>query len=98
MNVKRAKPEHISSVVKNFLKELGLETAYKQHQALLLWPEVVGAGLSRVTEPVRIEYGRMYIRVTNSSWRQEVYYFKYQIIERLNKKLNEPVVKDLILV
>ncbi|MFC1557351.1 DUF721 domain-containing protein [candidate division KSB1 bacterium] len=98
MSKRESQPKHVGTLISSVLAELGLTGTYKQHKALLLWPEAAGDIIANVTEPDRIEYGRLYVRVRNSSWRQEIHYYKSDILKRLNEMLDEEVVKEIILI
>ena len=98
MRTKNSGPERIGSLIESVLSELGLAGAYWQHRAMQAWDEAVGEILARVTEPERIEHGRMFVKVRDSSWRQELHYYRGEIMKRLNENLNRRVVRDIIFV
>lgn len=91
-------PEAIGTVLNKLFSNLGIAEGIKQQQAILVWNDVVGPVIANVTEPVRIEHGRLYVEVENNTWRQELHYYKHQIVEKLNNKLNSKIVKEIILV
>ncbi len=50
------------------------------------------------TEPVKIERGKLFVRTSDSVWRHELILQKYEIIKKLNNKLEKNVIKDIIFV
>ena len=87
--------QHIEAALKKLLKTSGLKKAVSQQSAMDLWPTILGKTISKNTEPVSIEHGILTVRTKTPAWRQELQFQKKQIIEKLNKKLNEKVIKDI---
>jgi|TARA_B100001750_G_scaffold183520_1_gene152268 predicted nucleic acid-binding Zn ribbon protein len=87
--------QHIGGALKKLIKTAGLEKGIAQQKALEIWPETVGKTVSKNTEPISIEHGILSIKTTTPVWRQELQFQKKQIIEKLNKKLNKTLIKDI---
>lgn len=90
--------EHIRKILPPIIDEMGIDKPIKKYQALAEWSSVVGEKINAVTEPVRVENGKMFVRVTNDAWRNEIFYLKDNIINELNKKLGKKIIHDLILI
>ena len=90
--------EKFGNILNHFLSELGIEKSIMKYQALNMWREVVGEKISEVTEPHRLTNGKMFVRVTNDSWRNELVFYKPEIIEKINDELGSKVVEDIILI
>jgi len=87
--------QHISGVIKNFLKKTGLEKAVAQQGSLEIWPSVVGTNVAKNTTPESVEHGVLVVRVSTPAWRQELQFQKKEIIKNLNKELKNNIVKDI---
>lgn len=87
--------QHIGGPLKKFLKSVGLEKGIAQQGAIELWPQVVGEGVARNTDPIGVEHGILTVKTETPAWRQELQFQKTQIIETLNKKLNKKIIKDI---
>ena len=87
--------QHIASALKNLIKSNGLEKGLDQQRAIGLWPEVVGENINNNTEPVSVEHGVLSIKTKNAAWSQELQLQKLQILEKLNKKLDKKIIKDI---
>ena len=87
--------QHISGALKKLIKTAGLEKGIAQQKALEIWAETVGETVSKNTEPTAIEHGILSIKTATPAWRQELQFQKIQIIEKLNKKLNKKLIKDI---
>ena len=87
--------QHIASALKNLIKSNGLQKGLDQQRAVDLWPEVVGETINKNSEPVSVENGVLSIKTKNSAWSQELQLQKPQILEKLNKKLDKKIIKDI---
>ena len=86
----------IASFLDKLLKDLGIEVKVKETQALIYWPEVVGERISQVTEAKEVKGGKLFIKVKGDSWRNELVYYKGDIISRINDKIGKGVIEDII--
>jgi predicted nucleic acid-binding Zn ribbon protein len=87
--------QHIGAPLKKFLKSAGLEKGIAQQGAMDIWADVVGESVSKKTETVGVGHGTLTVKTDTPAWRQELQFQKKQIIEKLNKKLNKKVIKDI---
>ena len=90
--------EEFGNILNQVIKELGIEKPIIKYKALSLWPEAVGERISEVTEPCRLNNGKMFIKVKNDAWRNELVFHKPEIIRKINDELGSRVVRDLILI
>lgn len=88
--------ERIGHILREYLQELGIEKSIKQYEAFSLWPHVVGEKISAITEPFKISKGTLFVRVKNASWRNELIFLKPTLIKKLNKHLNDCIIKEII--
>lgn len=87
--------QHIASALKTLIRSSGLQKGLDQQRAIDLWSEVVGESIDSNTEPVSVEHGVLSIKTKNSAWSQELQLQKPQILEKLNKKLDKKIIKDI---
>ena len=90
--------EQIGNILSKFLYELGIEKPIMKYRALTMWPEIVGERISNVTEAKRLTDGKMFVKVQNDSWRNELTFYKQEIIQKMNKEIGVRIVKDIILI
>lgn len=88
----------IGSILRNYFKDLGIEKPLKRYQAIDIWSEVVGMKLSEVTKPQRVTKGTMFVKVKNDTWRYEIEFHKQEIVHKLNQKLGDEVINDIIFI
>ncbi len=90
------KPVPVREVLSKLIFNLDIEKGILQGRAFVLWNEVVGEINARKTKPIKIDRGILFVRTTDSTWRQELFYQKNEIIKKLNIKLRSDVIKDII--
>ena len=94
--MKLSKPKQLSSSIESALQQLGLSARVKQYEVLDRWPSIVGEHIAKVTNPERIDRGRLIIRVTRSTWRNELTFLKKEIIAKINIAMKQEIVNDII--
>ena len=87
--------DQLKTVLNSALKEAGIEKAVAQNRALIVWKKVVGDKIATNTDPVNIRNGVLIVRVSSSTWRQELLLKKSNILEKLNKYLKKEIIKDI---
>jgi len=88
----------IKKAIDGLLQDLGLTEAMKSKMALYYWKKVAGEKISRVTEPLNVKDGKLFVSVKNDIWRNELIYYKKSLISKLNKELKGKYIKDIIFV
>ena len=96
--VKSRSPSRVSSVLSELVARLEFRDRLRQYSVFPLWSEVVGAELARRTEPLRIEEGKLFVRVDGAVWMQELQFLKGEIRERLNQRAGADLVREIFLV
>lgn len=96
--VKSRPVARIGNVLADLVQRLELRERLREHEVWNVWSEVVGDLLASKAEPSRIEDGKLFVRVSNSTWMQELQYLKDDVKKRLNQRLGAPVVRDIFLV
>lgn len=90
------KPVPVREVLNKLIFNLDIEKGILQGRAFILWNEVVGEVNARKTKPIKIDRGKLFVRTTDSTWRQELFYQKNEIVKKLNIRLRSDIIKDII--
>lgn len=77
------------------LKRFGIDKAIAQNKALNIWNEIVGDTVAKNTQPDRVEHGVIIVKVSSPTWRQELYFKKKEIIQKLNNTIGKNVIRDI---
>ena len=88
----------LNDILKNLIKNLGIEREILENQAIVHWPMIVGPKIAENTSAELIKDGILFVKVKSDVWRNELLFYKKDLIERLNQKLGKKVVFDLKLV
>ena len=86
---------HISKTLKESLKKAGLYEGVKSIKAVKIWPLVVGKKIADKTEATSINNGILFVKVFNSTWRQELQLQQEKIIDKINRKVKENIVREI---
>ena len=87
--------KQIGNILSQYLKNLGLEQSIKRHKALLLWPEIVGPAIADITKPQRVSNKILFVQVNNMTWRNELIYYKDEMIQKINTKMGEHIIEEI---
>jgi hypothetical protein len=90
--------ERLGDIIQRTIKQLGIERPIQQYEAIYIWPKVVGEKIASVTEPLRIVQGKLFIKVKNASWRNELVFHRLALIEKMNQQIGRRVIQDIILI
>ena len=88
--------QNLGEILHDTLQELGIEKSIKKYQALFVWPLVVGEKIASVTEPKYISKDKIFIKVKNAAWRNELVFHKAAILSSLNRKLGSGIINEII--
>lgn len=92
----RRAPRPIASSLHSVLDELGMTRRLKEFEAVDVWEEVVGSHIAAIARAERMDAGTLIVRVERATWRNELQYLKQEIIDRLNGRLHETIVTDIV--
>ena len=88
----------LNDVLNNLIKNLGIERQILENQAILFWPLIAGPKIAKNTTAERIQDGILFVKVNSDVWRNELLFYKKDLINKLNIKLGKQVVSDIMLV
>ena len=94
--MRKSKPKELGTSISSVLQQLGLGPRLKQYEVLDKWSSIVGDHIAKVTTPQRMDSGKLLVHVTRSTWRNELVFMKKEIISKINKAMNQEIVKDII--
>ncbi|MDR1594442.1 MAG: DUF721 domain-containing protein [Prevotellaceae bacterium] len=95
--MRRSKPVAVGNLLSVFLKEFGLEKSYSNYKTLKLWDEILGNVVSRATLSKRLEGKKLYVNLSSSVVRSELFMMRSEIINEINRRAGKNVVEELIL-
>jgi predicted nucleic acid-binding Zn ribbon protein len=94
--VKKSQPTSIADVMAKMLEQKGMTERIAQVSAMDDWPQMVGAQIASVTEPLSISAdGTLWVRVTTAAWMNELSLLAPTLLKRLNDIPGRQPVKQL---
>ena len=87
--------EQLKKAIKKAISESGFERAIQQENAVLVWGNVVGDVVSKVTDAISVDKGVLVVKTKSATWRQELYMQKKDIIDKINKKIGSTAIKEI---
>ena len=90
-------PDDFKSLTDILGKEKAFEKvrkAAKEYDVIEKFVEIF-PDLKKVAEAVKIENGVLFLRVENSVWRSELKFRQTNLIDKINKKFNEKIIKTV---
>ncbi len=95
MEGRKTKPSALGDILRIQCSRMGLHRKIKEQRLLGAWAEAVGEGVAERTQPMRIEKGVLFLKVTNSVWMQQLQFMKELIIKKLHEITGMDLVRDL---
>lgn len=86
----------ISEVLKAFIEKNKLQHGIDAVDVKQAWASLMGNGVNNYTKEVILQKKTLYVWLTSSVLREELFYGKQKIITMLNEELGKEVVTDLV--
>ena len=87
----------LGDALKYFLKNSKLKGYMQAMQIEDVWEEIMGKTIAKYTEKIQIQGKTLYISTSMAPLKQELLYQKENIIKRVNEKLGEDVIMDVVI-
>ena len=95
--MKRNNTEQIGDVIRQFLRQEGLETPLNEYRLVDAWKDVVGSVIMRYTTNLYIKNQTLYVHLSSSVIRQELMMGRELLVRNLNAKVGAQVIANIIL-
>lgn len=76
---------------------MGIGGRLLEQRAMLLWDEVVGPEIAQAARPDRMTRGSLHVRVKTATWRHALLFHREEIRRKLNGRLGEEIIKQIVL-
>jgi len=83
-------------ILSDLIHRLGIEQEVLENQAIVMWPDIAGPKIAQQTEAQRIKDGILFVKVKNDAWRNELLFYKKDLINHLNDKFAKNIVVDIM--
>jgi predicted nucleic acid-binding Zn ribbon protein len=86
----------LGEAIRAYLKAMGLDKKLKEISFINSWEEVLGKSVSRVTSNIYLQNQILFVELNSSVVRHQLQMMKSGIIDALNKKAGEVMIKDIV--
>lgn len=87
----------IEKAIDKMLSKMRITKPVRQWEAVFLWETIVGETIANHTRADKVQYGKLYISVDSPGWRNELMFHKKELLEKLNRKLKDAKIKEIVL-
>ncbi len=94
--MKRNNTEQIGDVLRQFLRQQGLETPLNEYRLVDAWKDVVGPVIVRYTTNLFIKNQVLYVSLSSSVIRQELMMGREMLIRNLNAQVGSQVIVNIV--
>jgi len=94
--MKRVKEQRLGQLLREFLREEGLETPLNEYRAVSCWSEVMGELVARYTANVSLRNGTLFVSLHNPALRQNLLMQRSEIIKKMNDHVGAQVIQNIM--
>ncbi|MEI7523582.1 MAG: DUF721 domain-containing protein [Mariniphaga sp.] len=95
--MKRSEFQSLGSAIQDYLKKEKIDGKLAELEAVNMWESIIGKQISRATTSIFIKDGVLYIHLSSSIVRNELFMMRNEIIQAINMRIGRRVVKAIIL-
>lgn len=93
--MKRNNTEQIGDVIRQFLRQEGLESPLNEYRLVEAWKDVVGPTIARYTTNLYIKNQTLHVHLASSVLRQELMMGRELLVRNLNKQVGSQVIVNI---
>ncbi|MDF1551088.1 MAG: DUF721 domain-containing protein [Bacteroidales bacterium] len=86
----------LGEAIRAYLKAMGLDKKLKEKALINSWEEVLGKGVSNATSSMYIKNQILFVQLNSSVVRHQLQMMKSGIVDALNKKAGEILIRDIV--
>jgi predicted nucleic acid-binding Zn ribbon protein len=94
--MRRTKSEPIGDLLRQFLRQQGLESPLNEYRLIEGWTHVMGPIVARYTRNLAIRNQTLYVQLSSPVLRQELMMQRHELVERLNAYAGAQVICNLV--
>ena len=94
--MRKRNTEQLKDVLQQVLRQSKLDKPLLEKRLIDAWPKVLGENISKYTSNISIKNRVLYVVLTSSVLRHDLFLSKEQIIKSLNAQVGKDVIKDIM--
>lgn len=88
-------PFKIGDLIRQSLQSVGIAEKVEKQMAVAYWREIVGDILAEKTTAVKVEKDILKVKVVNAPWRNELIFFKEEILKKIAARIGDGKINDI---
>jgi len=93
--MRRTNSEAVGDLIRQFLRQQGLETPLNEYRLIQGWEHVMGPVIARYTKNLTIRNQTLHVQLTSPVIRQELMMQRRELTARLNAYVGAQVIADI---
>ena len=85
----------INKVLQKTLRKMDLDVKLEGYRIWLLWTDIVGEQIATRAQPERLRNRILFVKVSSSTWMQQLQTMKHLLLERIQKVIKQAVIEDI---
>lgn len=94
--MRRKNAQSIGDVLRQFLRQEGLETPLNEMRMVAAWVEVMGRGVASYTGDVFVKNSILYVQIKSPALRSNLMMNRDALVRRLNEHVGAQVIQNII--
>ena len=94
--MKRNNTEQVGDVIRQLLRQQGLETPLNEYRLVEAWKDVVGPTITKYTTNLYIRNQTLYLHLASAALRQELMMGRELLVRTLNQRVGATVITNII--
>lgn len=87
----------LAEAIQQWFKDCNLDEKLHERQLRRQWPDLFGPAFAKYTETIALRNKKLVLRITSAPLRQEIWYNRQQMLQRINDALGADAVHELVL-
>ncbi len=93
-----SEPRSLADIIKEFTQDENVSSRLRAYQVVGDWEKIVGTLIARNTEISRIENGILFVKTSNSTWRNELVFMKQAIMRKIRDNYPDSGIDDIFFI
>jgi len=95
--MERSNTQSIADAIRVYLKESKLDKPLKERKLVQSWETLLGKSVSRATSKIYLKDGKLFVHLSSSVVKNELYMLQDEIRKKLNDAAGEELVREIVL-
>lgn len=94
--MRRNKAESIGQIIRQYLRQEGLETPLNETRMAAAWPQVMGEAIARYTGDVFVRNQVLYVQLKSPALKANLMMGREALVQKLNDFVGAQVIQSIV--